>query len=151
MKLIEFGGSEQAVMGAEADGVVDFVVEHEAERPAVAAEGETMGCAGRDNEEIAGARHPAASADVLHAFAAEVEDELGVVMRMRGNLGLAVAVELEFAQHKAERVNFDLLDEDGAPSEHEVGFVLVKVGFVLTQGECSAYTVRQSSTPYLLI
>jgi hypothetical protein len=29
-----------------------------------------------------------------------------------------VTVELEAAQHEAERVNFDVLDEDGTPGGH---------------------------------
>jgi hypothetical protein len=35
-----------------------------------------------------------------------------------GDFGVAMAVELEFAQHKIQRVNFDFLDEQWTPGEH---------------------------------
>jgi hypothetical protein len=39
-------------------------------------------------------------------------------MPVRGDLGLAVAVELQFAQHETEGVDLDFLDEQGTPGEH---------------------------------
>jgi hypothetical protein len=36
-------------------------------------------------------------------------------VRVQGDLGFAVAVELQFAQDKTEGGNLDFLDEDGTP------------------------------------
>ncbi len=124
--------------GADAAGACEIVVEDEAKRAAAADVRKAMRRAWRNDEEVARPRPAPPSADGLHALAREVENQLGKGVAVERNLGVAVAVELQFAQHEAERVNFDLLDQDGAPGEHGVGFVLAKVGFVLTQARPDA-------------
>jgi hypothetical protein len=74
-----------------------IVVEHEAERATLADGAEAVLNVGRDDKEIAGVGVVFAVADMLHAVAGEVEDELGVRVGMGGDLGEAVAVQLQFA------------------------------------------------------
>lgn len=78
-----------------------LVFEHEAERATVARHGKPVVHAGRDDEQVARARFDAFFAQHLHALAGEIEDELVIGVRMRGDLGLAMAVELKFSQHEA--------------------------------------------------
>lgn len=127
-----------------------IVVEYEAERATLADGAEAVLNVGRDNKEIAGVGVVFAVADVLHAVAGKVENELGVRVGVGGDLGEAVAVELQFTQHETKGVNLDFLDEQGAPGQHgesngetghsrraESGFVLGRVGDVLTLATCS--------------
>jgi hypothetical protein len=46
----------------------------------------------------------------LGTFAIEIKDELRVVVAMWLHFLFAVAIELQFAQHETERVNFNLLN-----------------------------------------
>lgn len=112
--------------------VFHLVVEHQAQWPARLQRGKTMRRAGRDNEQIAGTGVTLATIDDLQAFAGQKEDKLRIIVLMRADFRVTVAVELEFAQHKTEGVNLDLLDEDWTPGGH-VGNMLSKVGNVLTQ------------------
>ncbi len=110
-----------------------IVVDHEANREVVALLGEAVRRRWRNDKQIPGASDPMMAADGLRALAGKVKNQLGEVVAMRGDLGMAVPVQLQFPQHEPEGVNLDFLDQDRTPGEHGVGFVLVKVGFVLTQ------------------
>lgn len=91
-----------------------------------------------DHEKIAGAGAAATAVDGLDALPRQIEHQLRVGVAVGGHLGIAVAVELQLAQHKAERVNFNFLNQEWTPGEHGVGFVLAKVGVMLTQSVVSA-------------
>ena len=65
---------------------------------------------GRDDKEIAWGSLLLPSVDDLCSLPGEVEDELGVVVLMRFDLCLKMAVQLQLAQDEAQRVYFDLLN-----------------------------------------
>ena len=77
-----------------------FVIKGEAERSARARHGEAVIDAGRQDKEIARPGLDAALANDLNPLAREVEDKLMVGVVMRSDLGLPMAVQLQFAQHK---------------------------------------------------
>lgn len=97
-----------------------------------------MGHLCRNYKKIPGSGAAAPSVDGLNAFAGEVEHELRVGVAMWCDFGIAVAVELQLAEHKAERVDFYFLNQEWAPGEHGIGFVLAKVGIMLTQSVISS-------------
>lgn len=132
VEFIESGGRQRTVRGADLARPFEFVVEHETKRAAAAGDREAVWHLGGNHKEVARAGAAAASLDRLHAFAREIENQLGERMAVRRDLGIAVAIELELAQDEAERVDFNFLDEKGTPGEHGVGFMLAKVGNVLT-------------------
>lgn len=121
MELVERLGRQASVAGADASSAGELVIEHEAERPAVRANREAMRHVRRNDEEIAGAGGATAAANVLHSFAGEVEDKLRVIVHVRRDLGFAVPIELQLPEDEAQRVDFNFLNEDGAPCEHRRG------------------------------
>ena len=133
VEFVEGRGGERAVGGVDAADPGEFIVEHQTKGAAAADDGKTVRRLGGNHKEVAGAGGVPAAADGLHPFAGEVEDELGEVVAMRRDLDLTVAVELELAQDKTQRVNRDFLDKQRTPGEQGVGCVLAQVGIVLTQ------------------
>ena len=105
-----------------------------------AGDGKPVRQPGGNHEQITGAGATAPAGDGLNTFPGEVENQLGEIVAVGCDLGVAVTVVLKFTQHESQRVDFDFLNEEWAPGEHEVGGVLAKVGNVLTQAAVSAYT-----------
>ena len=97
-----------------------------------------MGRFCRNHKEIPGPGAAAPPVDGLNAFAGEVEHKLRVRVAVRCDFSIAVTVELQLAEHKAERVDFYFLNQKWAPGEHGIGFVLAKVGIMLTQSVISS-------------
>ncbi len=118
VEFVQGRGREGAVGGADAAGVLEFVVEHETERAAATGDERAVGNVRRDDEEVPGAGPAAPAVHGLHAFAGKVENQLRVGVTMGGDFGVAMAVELEFAQNKIQGVDFDFLDEQWTPGEH---------------------------------
>jgi len=54
-------------------------------------------------------------------------------MTMRRDFRVAVPVQLEFPQYEIQCVDFNFLNKKRLPGQHKIGFVLSKVGSVLTQ------------------
>lgn len=115
VQLIERGRRQRAVGGATPAGCFGLVVEHEAERAALAGDGETVGCRLGNYKKVTGAGSAAATVDRLFTFAGQIENQLDVVVGVRCNLGVAVAVELQLPQDEAQSVNFDLLNQQRLP------------------------------------
>jgi hypothetical protein len=109
-----------------------------------------MGHARRNDKEISGTRGTAAGSNRLHAFTGKIEDELGELMRMWRHLRVAVTIQLQFSQDETQRVDFDFLHQNGTPGEHDVGSVLAKVGFVLTQAAACPYSKGSKINPTFL-
>lgn len=118
VELVQSRGREGAVGGADAAGVLELVVEHKTERAAAAGDGKAVRNVRRDDEEVPGASPAAPAVHGLHAFAGKVENQLRIGVAVGCDLRVAMAVELEFAQDKIQRVDFDFLDEQGTPGEH---------------------------------
>jgi hypothetical protein len=118
---------------ADAGGTLEFVVEHEAEWATISGDGKAVKRVGRDDEQISRVGATSPGVDRLDALPREVKNELSVGVTVGGNLGIAVSIQLELAQHETQSVDFNFLNEQGTPGEHEIGFMLAKVGIVLTQ------------------
>ncbi len=110
---------------------------------------------GRDDEQVSSVGAPPPRIDGLHTLAGQIENELSVVVTVGRNLGVAVPVQLELAQDETQSVDFNFLNQQRTPGEHRIGFVLAKVGIVLTQAAVSEYcsgfhgSVDPPNGPYL--
>ena len=118
VEFVQGRGRERAMGGADAAGVLEIVVEHEAEGPAAAGDGKAVRNLRRNHEEVPAAGPAAAAVHGLHALARKIENQLRVGVPMGGDLGVTVAVELKFAQDEVQRVDFDFLDQQWTPGEH---------------------------------
>ncbi len=97
VELVQRRGRERAMGGSDATGVLEFVVEHEAEGPAAAGDRKAVRNLRRNHKEVPSAGPAAAAIYGLHALARKIENQLRVGVIMGGDLGVTVAVELEFA------------------------------------------------------
>ena len=110
MELVECGGPQRAVRRSNPAGIFQLVIENEAQGTAWAGNGKSVGSSGGNDKQVPGPGWSTTSDSGLNALAGKVEDELGVSVAVRGNLGVAVAVELKFAQDETQGVNFNLLN-----------------------------------------
>ena len=122
MEFVECGGQQRAVRRSDPACIFQFVIENEAQGTAWAGNGKSVGSSGGDKKQVPSAGWSTTSDGGLNALARKVEDELGVGVAVGSNLGVAVAVELKFAQDETQGVDFNLLNQQRAPSMHESRF-----------------------------
>ncbi len=122
MEFVECGGQQRAVRRSDPACIFQLVIENEAQGTAWAGNGKSVGSSRGDDKQISGAGRSTTSDGGLNALAGKIEDELGVGVAVGSNLGVAVAVELKFAQDETQGVDFNLLNQQRAPSVHESRF-----------------------------